>query len=216
MRTSKMKENIIEVLKKIANKVENLQGNEMLNVPFSDGKRHLHLSYKILGTLQSKGENIIPELEKYTTLAIIDNEWRDHLREMDDLKQSVQNAVYEQKDPLLIYKMEAFKLFEQFKFKMEEEIVTFLMKCEIPSADTVDLLNVKEANKQHKLPTNRPIIPSRNEVLSPRVPITSNKILGRNDKVTVQYVDGTIKKDVKYKSVEEDVKNRRCIIIDLA
>ena len=70
-------------------------------------------------------------IEKSVTLAIIDDTWKEHLREMDELKQSVQNAVYEQKDPLLIYKFESFNLFKIFIDKVNKEIVSFLLKAEL-------------------------------------------------------------------------------------
>jgi len=76
--------------------------------------------------VDSEGKNIPESIEKSVTLAIIDNIWKDHLREMDDLKQSVQNAVYEQKDPLLIYKFESFNLFKSLIEKINKEIVSFL------------------------------------------------------------------------------------------
>lgn len=208
----------MDIFKRISMQVGVLQGNEVLNVPFTDGKKQLVIGYLIADSLKEEGRNFMSNLEKFTTLALIDNEWREHLREMDDLKQSVQNAVYEQKDPLLIYKMEAFKLFEQFKFKMEEEIVTFLMKCDIPASEHVNVSQQQEparqqrpAQQQNRTSTNR-----TTETLTPRAPISSQKIVGRNDKVTVQYVDGTIKKDVKFKSIEDDLKNSRCVIVDMA
>ena len=80
----------------------------------------------------TKGGNISSSIEKSVTLAIIDDIWKDHLREMDDLKQSVQNAVYEQKDPLLIYKFESFNLFKTLIEKVNKEIVSFLLKSTLP------------------------------------------------------------------------------------
>ena len=80
-------------------------------------------------SFESQGANIAESIEKSVTLAIIDNIWKEHLREMDDLKQSVQNAVYEQKDPLLIYKFESFNLFKELIYKVNKEIVTFLLKA---------------------------------------------------------------------------------------
>ncbi|MFQ3575013.1 MAG: preprotein translocase subunit SecA [Cytophagales bacterium] len=208
----------IDIFKRIQMQVGVLKGNEVLNVPFTDGKKQLIIGYLIAESLQNEGANFMSNLEKYTTLAMIDNEWREHLREMDDLKQSVQNAVYEQKDPLLIYKMEAFKLFEQFKFKMEEDIVTFLMKCDSPASDHVNVSQQQEAQRQARpaQSQNRTSTNRTTETLTPRAPISSQKIVGRNDKVTVQYVDGTIKKDVKFKSIEDDLKNSRCVIVDFA
>src|SRR5690606_31114016 len=81
---------------------------------------------------QTDNGELIKAMEKMITLAIIDQQWKEHLREMDDLKQSVQNAVYEQKDPLLIYKFEGFELFKRFIAKVNEDTISFLMKADIP------------------------------------------------------------------------------------
>jgi preprotein translocase subunit SecA len=75
---------------------------------------------------------VISEMEKFIALSLIDKEWKEHLRDMDDLKQSVQNAVFEQKDPLLIYKFEAVKLFERFLSRINVDTVSFLMKADMP------------------------------------------------------------------------------------
>ena len=96
---------------------------ENIVIPFTDGMKTLQVVTNLKEAVDSKGENIPESIEKSVTLAIIDNIWKDHLREMDDLKQSVQNAVYEQKDPLLIYKFESFNLFQELIIKINKEIV---------------------------------------------------------------------------------------------
>ena len=77
-------------------------------------------------------------VEKGVTLSIIDDSWKENLRELDDLKQSVQNATYEQKDPLLIYKFESYNLFKQMMEKINKEIVSFLIKANLPSGSKVE------------------------------------------------------------------------------
>src|SRR5712664_535590 len=89
-------------------------------------------------------------MEKMITLSIIDQNWKEHLRDMDDLKQSVQNAVYEQKDPLLIYKFEGFEAFKRFISKVNEETVSFLMKAEIPVQEP-DEVHEAHTQKRQKL-----------------------------------------------------------------
>jgi preprotein translocase subunit SecA len=84
-------------------------------------------------------------MEKGIMLAMIDDEWKEHLREMDDLKTSVQNAVYEQKDPLLIYKFESFNLFKQMLVKMNKEIISFLIKAALPGGEQQQ---VRQAQQQ--------------------------------------------------------------------
>ncbi len=133
--------------------------------------------------------------------------------------------MYEQKDPLLIYKFEGFEAFKRFIAKVNEDTVAFLMKADIPvqQAD-----QVQEARQQRRLKLNekkeesksllsggdgqhaQPNRPPQEKVM----PVKSEKVAGRNDKVTVKYTDGRVLKDVKYKKVEEDIRNNRCIIIE--
>jgi preprotein translocase subunit SecA len=84
--------------------------------------------------LMDKGRDLIDSVERYITLEIIDNEWKEHLREMDDLRRNVQNASIEQKDPLLIYKLESFKLFDAMVARISGEVVSFLVRAGLPSA----------------------------------------------------------------------------------
>ena len=157
------------------------------------------------------------------TLAIIDNLWKEHLREMDDLKQSVQNAVYEQKDPLLIYKFEGFNLFKQFIAKLNEDTISFLMKAEIPVQEPDQ---VQEARAQRRQKLNEQKDETRSALSDGRKahdpsqaarkiePAKSQKIASRNARVSVQYADGSVKKDVKFKVVEDDVRDGKCVIVE--
>ena len=85
---------------------------ENIVTPFSDGVKTLQVIVNLKKAYETKGKELVLAFEKGVILAMIDDAWKEHLREMDDLKQSVQNAVYEQKDPLLIYKFESFELFK--------------------------------------------------------------------------------------------------------
>lgn len=105
---------------------------ENILVPITDGIKTLNVSTPLEKTFKTEGHELVKSVEKSVVLAMIDNDWKEHLREMDDLKQSVQGASYEQKDPLLIYKFEAFKLFNEVLLKMNKEIGGFLMKCSLP------------------------------------------------------------------------------------
>ena len=110
---------------------------ENIVIPFTDGIKILQVVTNLQEAYEAKGNNIAESIEKSVTLAIIDDVWKEHLREMDDLKQSVQNAVYEQKDPLLIYKFESFNLFKTLIEKINKEIVSFLIRagtstCNLP------------------------------------------------------------------------------------
>ncbi|MEJ7737126.1 MAG: preprotein translocase subunit SecA [Chitinophagaceae bacterium] len=114
------------------------QGNHIENVvvPFSDGRKAIQVLSNMQKTLETEGGEIVDSLEKTITLALIDESWKEHLRAMDDLKQSVQTAYLEQKDPLVIYKVEAFNLFRQMDSEVNKDIVSFLCHSSIPIEET--------------------------------------------------------------------------------
>jgi preprotein translocase subunit SecA len=123
------------------------QGNHIENVivPFTDGRRMMNVLASMDKTINSGGMELLNALERTITLGFIDDSWKEHLRSMDDLKQSVQTATYEQKDPLVIYKMEAFDLFKKMDGEVNREIVQFLCHSAIPLSDGD---NVKEGRAQ--------------------------------------------------------------------
>ncbi|MDP4248810.1 MAG: preprotein translocase subunit SecA [Bacteroidota bacterium] len=123
------------------------QGRHIENVvvPFSDGKKVINVMANLQKTLDTQGRELMNAVERQITLAIIDDAWKEHLRSMDDLKQSVQTAYLEQKDPLVIYKMEAFDLFRQMDSTMNKDIVSFLCHCAIPVEQHAP---IKEAREQ--------------------------------------------------------------------
>src|SRR4029077_7229604 len=102
-------------------------------VPFTDGKKVINVLANLQKTLDTQGRELMNAVERQITLSIIDDAWKEHLRGMDDLKQSVQTAYLEQKDPLVIYKMEAFELFRRMDSEMNKDIVSFLCHCAIPA-----------------------------------------------------------------------------------
>ncbi|MBC9931077.1 preprotein translocase subunit SecA [Chitinophaga qingshengii] len=111
---------------------------ENISIPFTDGKKGINVLANLKKIVETKGHETVNALERSITLALIDEAWKEHLRAMDELKQSVQGAVYEQKDPLLIYKLEAFKLFKQMDGETSRDIVSFLCKCGIPGSQDQD------------------------------------------------------------------------------
>ena len=119
----------------IIENVYNTQGSLFKNiqVPFSDGHRMLSIVTDLKGAYESQCESLISDFEKNVSLSIIDENWKLHLREMDDLRRSSQGAVYEQKDPLVIYKQESFHLFSDMIDKVNKDIVSFLFKGEMPN-----------------------------------------------------------------------------------
>jgi preprotein translocase subunit SecA len=199
---------------------------ENILVPFSDGTKSIPVAASLKKCVETNNAELIKSMEKMITLAIIDQLWKEHLREMDDLKQSVQTAVYEQKDPLLIYKFEGFELFKRLVGKVNEDTISFLTKADIPVQDAGEVQEARQVGRarykeqkdesqsllsgggnQQAHPTGRP---PQEKVM----PVKSEKVANRNDKVTVQYTDGRVLKDVKYKKVEDDIHNNRCIVID--
>ena len=110
------------------------QGNhiENVSVPFTDGKRGINALVKLDKYIESGGKELMNSLERNITLALIDDAWKEHLRAMDDLRHSVQTAGYEQKDPLVIYKIEAFAAFKQMNDQVNKDIVSFLCHAVIP------------------------------------------------------------------------------------
>ncbi|MEP6726736.1 MAG: preprotein translocase subunit SecA [Bacteroidota bacterium] len=125
------------------------QGNHIENVivPFNDGRKAVQVLANMQKTLGTDGKELVNSLEKTITLVIIDDAWKEHLRRMDDLKQSVQTAYLEQKDPLVIYKVEAFDIFRQMDSEVNRDIVSFLSHCDIPNEQNNNA-PIKEGREQ--------------------------------------------------------------------
>ena len=130
--------------------VHDTQGSRFENIaiPITDGRKTLQVVANIQKCLDSNGREITVAVQKGLCLAIIDNAWKEHLREMDELKQSVQNASYEQKDPLLIYKFEAFNLFKRMLVDMNQEVSEFLSLGHLPTPDPAQMQQMQEARQQ--------------------------------------------------------------------
>ena len=167
------------------------QGNHIENVivPFTDGRKGMQVLANMEKTLNSNGAELVNALEKTVTLALIDDAWKEHLRAMDDLKQSVQTATYEQKDPLVIYKMEAYNIFKKMDSEVNVNIVQFLCHAGIPLNDGEE---VREGRQQKtdlsKLSTSKEDIdapPTENDYYDPtpvkQQPIVAGPKIGRND-----------------------------------
>lgn len=198
-------------------------------IPFSDGIRQTGIVVNLKKALANNGHEITHEMEKAIVLSLIDQEWKEHLREMDDLKQSVQNAVFEQKDPLLIYKFESVELFKRFLSKVNFDMISFLMKADIPQEEAapapVVQQTVRRPTPAPELHTNREEdfnadldgagdYAGHMESSTKAQPVKADKIADRNQKVSVQYRDGRVLRDVKYKKVEHEVKNGDCVVIE--
>ncbi|MBE7172177.1 MAG: preprotein translocase subunit SecA [Williamsia sp.] len=126
--------------------IRQTQGAQVENVlvPFTDGRKGIQVIANIDKALSTEGQEIVNSLERTITLALIDDSWKEHLRAMDDLKQSVQTAYLEQKDPLVIYKVEAFNLFRQMDSEVNREIVSFLCHSGIPVEEKAPIQKGRE------------------------------------------------------------------------
>ena len=150
---------------------------ENIVVPFTDGIKTIQVVTNLKSAYESHGREVLVTLEKAVILAMIDDEWKEHLREMDELKQSVQNAVYEQKDPLLVYKFESFELFKQMVSRVNREIISFLYKGALPNDAPTQVV--------HERPAPAPKAPAlkagRTEVGAPAAAGNANPQGGQRD-----------------------------------
>ncbi len=135
-------EKTLPVIKKV---YETQSQFENIAIPITDGTRGMNVIVNLKKAVENGAREVNLCIEKSITLGLIDNAWKEHLRELDDLKESVQNATYEQKDPLVIYKLESFNLFKAMLEKINEDVISFLMRADIP---TQDPNNVREHRAQ--------------------------------------------------------------------
>ena len=210
------------------------QGYSAIQVPITNGNLMTNMFADAQESIDTAGKKVIADIEKSIVLSLIDQEWKEHLRDMDGLKQSVQNAVFEQKDPLLVYKFEAVKLFERFLSRINLDTVSFLMKADMPQQVEVEMPSVpfqQEPQVKLQLSKDEAISsllgglaggqlegndyhdPSEAREVEKIAPRQAVKIADRNQRVTVQYQDGSIKENVKYKTVEQDVEKGAAIVI---
>ena len=186
---------------------------ETILVPFTDGKKGLQVPTNLKESVSSKGESLIRDLEKSVVLSMIDESWKDHLRNMDDLRQNVQGAVYEQKDPLLIYKHESFGLFKEMLDDLNKNSISFLFNANLPKPDEqnssqrVQRASEKKTSKINYTTSGPGSSDSNNSGNTSRgnrvgKPIKSEKKYGRNDIVTITNITSGEQKNVKFKIAE--------------
>jgi len=200
-----------------------------IQIPFTDEKRAVKITTDIREAYESKGNKFIKELEKGIILALIDNEWKTHLLEMDDLKQSVHHAQHEQKDPLLVFKLEGYNLFRSMLDAMNKDILSFLTKVQIPqedpearqqsprneiaqqdnsqaSASREEVSNATQQNEQAAASSQGTVVKKK--------PVISSKKYGRNDKVKVLNLRSGETKEMKYKQAESLIISGAFQIVD--
>lgn len=152
------RKDLMKVALPVFKNIRETQGQNIQNVmvPFGDGRKAIQVLTNLDKTLQTSGGELVNALEKSVTLFLIDDSWKEHLRAMDDLKQSVQTAHYEQKDPLVIYKGEAFNLFRQMDSEVNTNIVSFLNHAELPVQQNVPAREARqEKTDMSKMRNNR-------------------------------------------------------------
>ncbi|MEO0526670.1 MAG: preprotein translocase subunit SecA [Bacteroidota bacterium] len=203
---------------------------ERIVVPFTDGIKSLNVVTNLKNAYETNGKQLVTDFEKNITLAIIDDSWKTHLRKMDELKQSVQLAVHEQKDPLLIYKFEAFELFKAMIEKVNKEVVSFLFKGELPSSDTNEIQEARNVRRpKENIQTSKEEIPNSDQLAAQNRAVGQNQggrpqvtetivrekpKIGRNERVTIKNVMSGESKVLKYKQAEPLINKGEWVLIE--
>jgi len=225
--TEKTERSAREALPIIAD-VYQKEGNkfERIIVPFSDGIKTLNVVTDLKKAFDTHGAQLVADFEKNITLAIVDEAWKKHLRKMDELKTSVQLAVHEQKDPLLIYKLEAFNLFRTMLDGVNKEVISFLFKGDLPQQNN----NIQEAREVRQ---KENYIESKDEVLNSDELAARNREAGqtqqrpavtetivrdapkinRNDNVTIKHVMSGKTETMKYKKAESMIASGEWVLV---
>jgi preprotein translocase subunit SecA len=193
-KSKQIAESAFPVVKNVYEKSAHMYEN--IVIPFTDGMKTMQVLANLKKAYETQGRELITSFEKGVILAIIDEAWKEHLRELDELKQSVQNAVYEQKDPLLVYKFESFELFRQMINKLNRDITSFLVKAYLPQENQQQVREVQttttqapqryQTNRTDDTPGNMPA-PGQSSAPDPELekpklqPIRVEKSVGRND-----------------------------------
>ncbi len=171
------------VIKEVYEKQSAIYKN--IAIPISDGRKALTLSISLEKAYENKGRELVRGLNKNMTLWQIDEHWKQHLRDMDDLKQSVQNATYEQKDPLLVYKFESFNLFSQMLEELNRDILSFLFRAHIPLRDAnapqKETQVRQPKNDMSQMQTSRSDLVTNGPQAKSNQPVRVEKSVGRND-----------------------------------
>ncbi|GAL89462.1 preprotein translocase subunit SecA [Jejuia pallidilutea] len=225
---AKMERNAEIAFPVIKNVYENQRDKfKRIVVPFTDGVKSLNVVTDLEKAYETNGKQLITDFEKNITLAIIDDAWKTHLRKMDELKQSVQLAVHEQKDPLLIYKFEAFELFKAMIDDVNKDVISFLFKGELPQ-ETQDTIQEARTRKQEKLNTQKEEIPNLDERSAQNraagntqrqqqiveTIVRDKPKIGRNDRVTIKHVLNGENKTLKYKQAEPLIAKGDWVLIE--
>ncbi len=155
-------------------------------IPVSDGRLVYTILVDLKKAYESKGKELIRAVEKTVTLRVIDEYWKEHLREMDDLKQSVQNAAYEQKDPIVVYKTESYNLFITMLENLSKDVLSFLLRAQIylrqeQQPEDVVTEGHEKRSDMSRMQTSRSDLLTNSSEPKSNAPIHVEKKVGRND-----------------------------------
>lgn len=179
-RMNTLSEKVYPFIKMIFEKQGNMYKN--IAIPISDGRKMLTLSVDLEKAYNTQGKEIAKALSRSIILYQIDEHWKQHLRDMDDLRQSVQNAAYEQKDPLVVYKLESYNLFATMLEELNEDVLSFLLRAFVPLKDDSEARPAQAPRSQDmsNMRTRREDLTTNGEQKA-RTPIHVDKRVGRND-----------------------------------
>lgn len=179
-RMNTLSEKVYPFIKMIFEKQGNMYKN--IAIPISDGRKMLTLSVDLEKAYNTQGKEIAKALSRSIILYQIDEHWKQHLRDMDDLRQSVQNAAYEQKDPLVVYKLESYNLFATMLEELNEDVLSFLLRAFVPLRDDSEARPAQAPRSQDmsNMRTRREDLTTNGEQKA-RTPIHVDKRVGRND-----------------------------------
>ena len=225
----KIARNAAEALPIIKNVYENNNGQYLrIIVPFTDGIKSLNVVTDLEKAYTTQGKTLVTDFEKNITLAIVDEAWKKHLRKMDELKQSVQLAVHEQKDPLLIYKFEAFNLFKKMIDDVNKEVISFLFKGNLPSKNPSDIHEAKQVRQKQNYTESKQDFDGNDatnearragEMASQRPNVTETITretpkINRNDTVTIKHVMSGKSETMKYKKAESMLASGEWVLVN--
>ena len=197
---------------------------ERIVVPFTDGVKSLNVVTDLKKAYETEGKQLVADFEKNITLSIVDEAWKKHLRKMDELKQSVQLAVHEQKDPLLIYKFEAFNLFNAMLNGINKEVISFLFKGDLPAQQNQQIQEAKEVRQKEEYQTSKDEITNseaanREAGQTQQRQVTETIVrdmpkINRNDTVTIQNVANGQTQEMKFKKAESLIASGQWVIMN--
>jgi preprotein translocase subunit SecA len=226
--TEKTERTAREAMPIIKNVYEDVSNQfERIVVPFTDGIKSLNVVTDLKKAYETGGVQLVADFEKNITLAIVDEAWKKHLRKMDELKQSVQLAVHEQKDPLLIYKFEAYNLFSSMLDGVNKEVISFLFKGDLPQQTATPVQEAKKVKVKENYKTSKDEVPNSDTLAEQNreagqtqarqvteTIVRDQPKINRNDNVTVKHVMSGKTETMKFKKAESLLNSGEWVIVN--